>query len=331
MRQLDSLGLRAERVDTLSALMQSCIPTAQRPGVDLLFLSSQFDGGNPLKEAVSLLHALHATPPLIVLLSRAGRESERQQGPGKGHDAILLKPIRLAVLRDTIVSLCHDPHARRLANLDRRDLAPPLAGAFPLQRLPGLDVARGLQRAGGSWRLYLEGLSACCRAYRSLTAQIQELLAQNDFASACQRAQELKDDAAHIAAHRLCAAARALQVSCARHDDSRIAARLRFVQTSLQQLERSAAQLGCDGSALPVAPSGAAIAPAPALMEALIALDHSLQELDPVRSDQCLQTVKTWGDHMGFEFGINELERQIQHYDFAGARQTLQRLLTLSS
>jgi hypothetical protein len=152
-------------------------------------------------------------------------------------------------------------------------------------------------------------------------------LDHNDFSTACQRAQDLKDDAARISANRLYAAARALQVSCARHDRPRIAAELRRVHTGLGQLEAAIKQLGFDTPEITAIPVDHATSFSPELIEALHELDQSLQELDPVRSDHCLQWMKAGINSHGIGISLGELERQIQRYDFESARQTLQRLI----
>jgi len=112
-----------------------------------------------------------------------------------------------------------------------------------LDDLPGLDLAEGLARVGGSQDLYLEILNEYCDYYQEVVSEFANLLEQADYAAARKKAHSLKGAAGNISAVDLRLAAESLETACLEENLARARVRLEDVNQALQQLFASAHRL----------------------------------------------------------------------------------------
>jgi PAS domain S-box-containing protein len=106
---------------------------------------------------------------------------------------------------------------------------------FAMQ-IPGLDVADGLTRLGGDWDLYIDVLKEYCEHYRDFLPEIENLLADRDFAAARGRAHALKGAAANVSAENLSANALQLEKACADEDRRKVSRLLPKIERSLTEV-----------------------------------------------------------------------------------------------
>ncbi len=113
----------------------------------------------------------------------------------------------------------------------------------PPDELPGLDLAEGLARVGGSRELYLDILNEYCDFYRGAVSEFAQLLDQEDFGAARKKAHSLKGAAGNISAVDLKLVAELLETACLDGDSTHARKCLADVEEALQQLFDSAGRL----------------------------------------------------------------------------------------
>jgi len=109
--------------------------------------------------------------------------------------------------------------------------------------LPGLDLAEGLERVGGSEDLYLEILNEYCDYYLDVIAEFNSLLDQSDSVTARKKAHSLKGAAGNISAVSLRLAAESLETAFMEGDLALARVRLEDVDKELRQLFANADRL----------------------------------------------------------------------------------------
>ena len=114
---------------------------------------------------------------------------------------------------------------------------------FHLDDLPGLDLAEGLARVGGSQDLYLEILNEYCDYYQDVIAEFTSLLDQADAEGARKKAHSLKGAAGNISAVDLKLAAESLETACLEGDLAIARVRLEDVEQAVRQLFVNAVRL----------------------------------------------------------------------------------------
>ncbi len=113
----------------------------------------------------------------------------------------------------------------------------------PPKELPGLDLAEGLARVGGSHELYLDILNEYCDYYRGVVPEFAQLFDQSDFEAARKKAHSLKGAAGNISAVELKLAAETLETACLESDPTQVRTCLKDVEEALKQLFDNAGRL----------------------------------------------------------------------------------------
>ena len=113
--------------------------------------------------------------------------------------------------------------------------------------LPGLDLAEGLARVGGSRELYQDILNEYCDFYKEVIPEFKALIEREDFDTARKKAHSLKGAAGNISALDLKLAAETLETACLEGDPVRSGESVEEVEKFLRQLFDNANRLRGSG------------------------------------------------------------------------------------
>ena len=178
----------------------------------------------------------------IVAVTAHTMAGDREECLRAGMNAYLPKPIDREQLFRIIQKML--PQVSGFGPLfAATEAEPPKSAEDQLGPLPGLDVAEGLTRIGGSTTLYVEIIKEYCETNRNFVPEFKTLLAQDDFAAARMKVHALKGAAGNISAKALYRAAGALEEACAKQDPEKIEQHLSELTRELQVIMKSARQL----------------------------------------------------------------------------------------
>ena len=194
--------------------------------------------------------------------------------------------------------------------------------------LPGLDIEEGLERLGGSWNLYIDIFKDFCESQKEFVSEFQYVIKEKDFESARTKAHGLKGAAGNVSAVDLRIAASALEDVCRSENEEQVMNMLTLVQDALAQVMKNLYILKtseekdiaesveihkqqCDPSEI---------------SELFKRIAESIQNFDPVESEYCFKEIKACLVSDDIETELEDLEQQINAYDFDGARETLKKL-----
>lgn len=199
--------------------------------------------------------------------------------------------------------------------------------------LPGLRVAEGLRRVGGSWPMYLDLVRFFVNDKARFGRRFREMIADADFHHAQIAAHSLKGSAATIGAVNLRAAAYALENACTGEDPERIEPSLAAVERALAELQDASESLPAmapkdDGKARP---TGTELDTGD-ILKHLHALDRSLDDYDPLRSETLMTDILAgWNEDRLPEAAtlmLREIQTRMDGYRFDEARETLAHLIS---
>ncbi len=198
--------------------------------------------------------------------------------------------------------------------------------------LPGLNIREAVKRLGGDWYLYADIFVFFCDDKKSFVRDFRAFVENEEFEIALINAHALKGSAATISATRLNKAAKALEDICKSKNKAQILDLLGPVADAIDHVrtfrEQIAILLKTDISK----PAEIEGRPAlPELCELFRKFDKSLQESDPLESENCLREIKLSfapgrSNDSETEILLQELTQQTSDYNFDGAREILNKL-----
>ena len=207
--------------------------------------------------------------------------------------------------------------------------------------LPGLKLREGVKRLAGSWELYMDLLRFFCNDRKTFCSELMSLIEKENFENAQISAHSLKGAAATISASELSRFAALLENACHRKDTEDISSLLKHVEDCITEVRSSYEELSfligddikTDDIQNDVPNSDENVSQA-CLHELFQKLDKSLQEFDPLASEDCLREIRLCliPDRLESDTGnlIRNLIQETRNYDFDDARETLRRLMQKS-
>jgi len=269
--------------------------------------------------------------PIIAMTAHATLE-EKQRCLDAGMNDHISKPIDPVAMCETVGRFYQpavrvEPARRVIAAAAAQTAirgveARPRADELEIPAVEGLDSAAGLQRVAGNRKLYLKLLRQFIAQQAQAPAQIAELVATGDRATAERTAHTVKGVAANLGASTVQSAAAELETALRDGGDPvRLdAARRRFASLLTPFVDRLRAALG-EETAVPAAPAGIALDPGQ-LTLVVAQMAKLLAEFDAAAAD-CLETNRGAFASLfsGEEFA--RFEQQVQGYAFGDAKAQL--------
>lgn len=199
------------RVDMASDGTEALEALQNYPDYDLIFMDMQM----PRMDGVTATRRIRQQPRFqdlpIIGLTALALKTDREEGLAAGMNDYLVKPVDqaqiLAVLRKWL-------RLKQPASAEAPGAAPPAAeatGPAGLPALPGVDLAKALERCAGDHQLLEEILTYFYNSYQRVISDIQASLNRGDRQQAQFLVHSLKGAAASIAATELHQAASRLE------------------------------------------------------------------------------------------------------------------------
>ncbi len=202
--------------------------------------------------------------------------------------------------------------------------------AFDISNLPGLNIAEGLERLGGSYELYLDIFKDFCNTQKAFGEECRNLIEKKDFKTARLKAHALKGAAGNISAADIGDAAKMLEDACADEDEMNTLSALVLAEKAFAQVlgtfERMPDIIRTGEGAEEPVKTESFQGDLSEIFEVFQKLGISLQESDPISSENCLREIRTSFPLNDFKEDMKYLERQIKDYNFEGARETIEEL-----
>jgi CheY-like chemotaxis protein/anti-sigma regulatory factor (Ser/Thr protein kinase) len=222
----DNLVNQEVAVEALSmAGIEVQIATHGQEAVDLLSVGYQYDAvlmdlqmpvmdGFQATQIIRQQYAMDALP--IIAMTAGVLFRDRQRSLEVGMNDHVGKPVNMQNLLETLLKWVQPAHPRPFVGQpsespDRSPLESALAGAakedgevdWDSVELPGLKIYRGLNRLGGSKKLYFKLLKSFAKAHEPSETELLASLSNRDFKTMHRLAHTLKGVALTIGAERL--------------------------------------------------------------------------------------------------------------------------------
>jgi two-component system, sensor histidine kinase and response regulator len=335
----DNLVNQDVTVEALSmAGIEVQIAANGQEAVDLLAIGDSYDAvlmdlqmpvmdGFKATEIIRKTHGMDTLP--IIAMTAGVLFRDRQRSLEVGMNDHVGKPINMQSLLRTLLKWVKPAHPRHYeahaANHDT-DLG---AAAFNADldwanlELPGLKVFKGLNRLGGSHKLYFKLLKSFTKAHAASAAEILACLANRDFKTLHRLAHTLKGVATTLGADELHSCAAALEKACpaAGYDAIRAAAeplivRLNEMMSSVSTLHQRARSTDAPPPVATLAAPRALLSPAlhQEMHDLLQRSDTRIQEVCAASSAVLAAWFASPEEHERFS-------EDIENYDFEEALQ----------
>jgi HPt (histidine-containing phosphotransfer) domain-containing protein len=139
-------------------------------------------------------------------------------------------------------------------------------------------------------------------------------------------AHSLKGAAGNVSAVDIASVSKALEAAGAKQDEKAISRLLLTLEDKLAQLEEAIGKMRLSDAALMQLGRKDGDFEREGILELLQRLDRSLEECNPVDSEDCLNAVRACSSLHGFREQLKGLEQNVVSYNFDSARQVLSHL-----
>jgi CheY-like chemotaxis protein/HPt (histidine-containing phosphotransfer) domain-containing protein len=311
------------RVDTATNGCEAVAAVQGKP-YDAVLMDIQMPEMDGLEATRIIREQLALTDLPIIAMTAHALSGDREKCLQAGMNGYVTKPISrqtlFAALQENVAARWRKPAPQVPRRADNSPHPSPTA-------IPGVDVAEGVTRIGGSWRTYREILENFCHAHRTVPSELRALIAAGEDVSARRRAHALKGAAGNVSAMDIVLAAEALEGATALSDGRHAEDLLRTLEDAFARLcgalFDSATRSG--SSAAPVS-TQAFKRPLDITRRLLERLDGALRDCDPIESERLLRDVKSGLSSNGLAAAVASLEELVSQYQFDGAREALREL-----
>jgi len=195
-------------------------------------------------------------------------------------------------------------------------------------QFPGIDIAEGLERFGGSWKLYASILKDFYHFYKNAVSEFYHLLEAKDFEKATLKAHSLKGAAGNVSAVEIALGAKTLESAYERRDEKMIRETLSKLEKDLSGFEKltdrimtETEQEISDSPEQKIFENSSS-----ALSELFRKLGKCLQKFDPIEAERCFREIRSSFTFSDFEKDMELLEREISNYNFDDAGKILKNI-----
>ncbi len=311
---------------------------AREGAYDLILMDVQMPGmdGLAATRAIRALAGWQGRP--IIAMSANAFDEDRLACEEAGMSDFVSKPVEPAALYETLLlwlsATTSAPRAEAPAQLPAAPLAPACGNSGEavilarLQALPGISVARGLASWRGRARKYVDALAFFIAAHGQDMTQFAAFVAAGDFDSARRIAHTLKGTCAMLGAERLALLAAELEQ---RLRDGALAGLKPGQESATADALATVAAIEADLRGLAAAlERPCAAAPAESLDAATLGeICDELARLLAQNDTEAVTLLEKHSPALESALGARgvELGRQIRHYEFELARETLAAVL----
>ncbi|OQX05536.1 MAG: hypothetical protein BWK80_52060 [Desulfobacteraceae bacterium IS3] len=195
-------------------------------------------------------------------------------------------------------------------------------------QFPGIDIAEGLERFGGSWKLYASILKDFYHFYKNAVSEFYHLLEAKDFEKATLKAHSLKGAAGNVSAVEIALGAKTLESAYECRDEKMIQETLSKLEKDLSGFEKltdrimtETEQEISDSPEQKIFENSSS-----ALSELFRKLGKCLQKFDPIEAERCFREIRSSFTFSDFEKDMALLEREISNYNFDDAGKILKNI-----